>query len=102
MQIAVPCSQDNMKKIMDEDEELESYLADIEDVVNGRMVDMNHAEYMYKVIDAVCELEESLEWIHRNDVELRKAINGRSIKELDEMICSIKRMKSKIDSYFEE
>lgn len=87
---------------MEEDEELENYLADIEDVVNGRIVDMPHAEYMYKLIDAVSDLEDTLEWIHHNENELRKAINKRSIKELDEMVDAIKQMSFKIESYFDE
>lgn len=87
---------------MDEDDELEDYLADIEDVINGRIVDMDHAQYMYKVVDAVCELENSLEWIHHHDKSLRKAINTRTIDELDKMIEQINQMRTQIDSIFED
>ena len=88
--------------MLDEDDELEDYLADIEDVVNGRIVDMDHAQYMYKVVDAVCELENSLEWIHSHDEALRKAINTRSVDELDKMIGQINQMRLQIDSYFDD
>jgi hypothetical protein len=88
--------------LMKEDTDLENILADIEDVVNDRIVDMDHAKYVYKLIDAVCDLEDTLEWIHHNERELHQAINKRSIKELDEMIGAIKQMNSKIESYFDE
>ena len=46
---------------MDEDKELDDYLADIEDVVNGHIIDMFHAELMEPLTDSCAELENELQ-----------------------------------------
>ena len=83
-----------------EDSELENYLADIEDVVSGRTVDMDHAKVMYTIVDALGELANSIDWVENNDQAFREAVNSRSIDELNQMIDEINRMREQIDSYF--
>ncbi len=83
-----------------EDSELENYLADIEDVVSGRTVDMDHAKVMYTIVDALGELANSIDWVENNDQAFRDAVNSRSIDELNQMIDEINRMREQIDSYF--
>lgn len=47
---------------MDEDDqELENFLADIEDVAAGRIIDMAHADLMMPLTEACTDLESELE-----------------------------------------
>lgn len=83
-----------------EDPEIENYLADIEDVMSGKTVDMPHAQMMYKVMDALDDLSNSIEQIERDEKAYYAAINARTIEELNHMIEKINLMREQIDSYF--
>lgn len=84
-----------------DDDDLEDYLADIEDVVNGRVASMEHAKVMYDMVDAIGDLSDSLDWIVCHDTELRAAVNKRSVEELARMVETIRRMQAQIDKYFD-
>jgi len=84
------------------DSELENFLVDLEDVVNGRIVDMPHAQKMYDVMDALSDLENSLQRIEHREDALYAAINARTLDELDHMIAEINRMRKQIDKYFDD
>ena len=83
-----------------EDSELENYLADVEDVVSGRTVDMEHAKMMYSIVDALGELANSIDWVEDNDQAFRNAVNSRTIDELNQLIDEINQMRERIDAYF--
>lgn len=83
-----------------DDDELEDYLADIEDVINGRTASMEHAKMIYDIVDAVGDLSESLDWVVCHDTALRAAINKRSIDELTKMVETIRQMQAQIDNFF--
>ena len=83
-----------------DDDDLECYLADIEDVVNGRTASMEHAQVMNDIVDAIGDLSESLDWVVCHDTSLRAAINKRSIDELTRMVETIRQMQAQIDKFF--
>lgn len=83
-----------------DDDELEDYLADIEDVINGRTASMEHAKMIYDIVDAIGDLSESLDWVVCHDTKLRSAVNKRSIEELARMVETIRQMQAQIDNYF--
>ena len=80
------------------DEELEDFLADIEDVANGLIVDMEHMELIEPLTDAVSELEDELEKFY--ETRTRNAIiNKMTVDDLNRLIDSIKAMTRTIKGY---
>lgn len=80
------------------DEELEDFLADIEDVANGLIVDMEHMELMEPLTDAVSELEDELEKFY--ETRTRNAIiNKMTVDDLNRLIDSIKYLTQTIKEY---
>lgn len=80
------------------DEELEDFLADIEDVANGLIVDMEHMELMEPLTDAVSELEDELEKLY--ETRTRNAIiNKMTVDDLNRLIDSIKYLTQTIKEY---
>lgn len=80
------------------DEELEDFLADIEDVANGLIVDMEHMELMEPLTDAVSELEDELEKFY--ETRTRNAIiNKMTVDDLNRLIDSIKAMTRTIKGF---
>lgn len=59
-----------------DDEQLENFLADIEDVTKGFIVDMEHAELMVPLTEAVSELEDELQDFYRTST--RNAVINKS------------------------
>lgn len=47
---------------MDDDDELDDCLSDVEDVINGRVIDMAHAELMMPLTEACADLETELDF----------------------------------------
>jgi len=82
------------------DEELDDYLADIEDVSNGLIVDMEHAELMEPLTEVVSELEDELEQLYVT--ETRNAIiNKMTVDELKNFIVSLRNMTDSIRKMWE-
>lgn len=80
------------------DDELDDYLANIEDVANGLIVDMEHMELMEPLTDAVSELEDELEKFY--ETRTRNAIiNKMTVDDLNRLIDSIKAMTRTIKGY---
>jgi hypothetical protein len=80
---------------MDDEEEIENVLADVEDVVAGRIIDMEHAELMTPLTDACADLETELDAF--NMTSSRNAIiNRMTVAELQALIASMKSMADSI------
>ena len=82
---------------MDEDLDLDDLLSDIQDVVNGRIIDMEHASMIYKIVEAVSVLEQSIDRVVENEDELYGFINALSIEQLQKMLENIHTMQSQLD-----
>ena len=83
---------------MDEDKELDNYLADIEGVVNGHIIDMAHAELMEPLTDSCADLEGELQMFYMT--EKRNAIiNKMSVDELKSLIDAMKTLTHTIRAY---
>lgn len=80
---------------MDKDEELENCLADIENVVNGHIIDMAHAELMTPLTDACADLETELETFYQTTAR-NAVINKMTVDELNGLIASMKSMTDSI------
>ena len=83
---------------MNEDEELETFLADIEDVVNDHIIDMDHAQLMEPLTEACSDLENGLQ-IFYTTTERNAIINRMSIAELKTLISSMKAMAKTIENF---
>ncbi len=81
-----------------DDDELEDILADVEDVANGVIVDVEHMELMVPLTEAVSELEDGLEEFY--ETETRNAIiNKMTVDDLNSLIDSIKGLTQTINKY---
>ena len=80
------------------DEELEDFLADIEDVANGIILDMEHAELMEPLTEAVSELEDRLEQFYETSTR-NAIINKMTVDDLNRLIDSIKYLTQTIKEY---
>lgn len=80
------------------DDELDDYLANIEDVANGLIVDMEHMELMEPLTDAVSELEDELEKFYETRTH-NAIINKMTVDDLNRLIDSIKAMTRTIKGY---
>ena len=88
---------------MGDEDEIENVLADVEDVVAGRIIDMEHAELMTPLIDACADLETELETFYETTAR-NAVINRMTVDELNELIAllrsttdSIRKLKSAVD-----
>ena len=80
---------------MDDEDEIENVLADVEDVVAGHIVDMEHAELLTPLADACADLETELDAF--NMTSSRNAIiNKMTVAELQTLIASMKSMTDSI------
>ena len=77
------------------DEELDDYLADIEDVSNGLIVDMEHAELMEPLTEVVSELEDELQDFYTTSTR-NAVVNNMSVDELKKFIVSLRNMMDSI------
>ena len=80
---------------MDDNDEIENVLADVEDVVAGRIIDMAHAELMTPLTDACADLETELETFYKTTA-WNAVINRMSVDELNKLIASMKSMTDSI------
>ena len=80
------------------DDELDDYLADIEDVANGLVVDIEHMELMKPLTEAVSELEDGLERFYETSTR-NAIINKMNIDELNNLIGSIEVLTQTIKEY---
>ena len=74
---------------MDDNDEIENVLADVEDVVAGRIIDMAHVELMTPLTDACADLETELETFYETTAR-NAVINRMSVDELQALIDSLK------------
>jgi len=88
---------------MDDNDEIENVLADVEDVVAGRIIDMAHAELMTPLTDACADLESELETFYETSAR-NAIINRMMVDELNKLIESlmsttdfIRKLKSAVD-----
>ena len=80
------------------DDDIENCLADIEDVVNGHIIDMAHAELMEPLTDSCADLEGELQMFYMT--EKRNAIiNKMSVDELKSLIDAMKTLTHTIRAY---
>ena len=77
------------------DEELDDYLADIENVSNGLIVDMEHAELMSPLTEVVSELEDELQDFYTTSTR-NAVINKMTVDELKKFIATLKSMTDSI------
>ena len=77
------------------DDEIENVLADVEDVVAGRIIDMEHAELMIPLTDACADLETELETFYETTAR-NAIINRMTVDELNKLIASMKSMTDSI------
>ena len=80
------------------DGELDNFLGDIEDVVNGHIIDMDHAELMEPLTDACSDLEDGLQVFYTN-TKRNAIINRMSVAELMTLISSMKAMTKTIEKF---
>lgn len=79
------------------DDELDDYLANIEDVANGLIVDMEHAELMEPLTEACSDLENGLQ-IFYTTTNRNSIINRMSVAELKTLISSMNAMTKTIEN----
>ena len=72
-----------------DDDELDDYLSDIEDVTAGRIIDMEHAELMTPLTEACADLETELETFYETSAR-NAIINRMTVDELQALIDSLK------------
>ena len=80
------------------DDELDNFLGDIEDVVNGHIIDMDHAELMEPLTVACSDLEDGLQVFYTN-AKRNAIINRMSVAELKTLISSMKAMTKTIEKF---
>ena len=80
---------------MDDNDEIENVLADVKNVVAGRIIDMAHAELMTSLTDACADLETELETFYKTTAR-NAVINRMSVDELNKLIASMKSMTDSI------
>ena len=80
---------------MDDNDELENVLADVEDVVAGRIIDMAHAELMTPLTEACTDLENELETFYQTSAR-NAVINRMTVDELQALIESLKSTTNSI------
>lgn len=80
------------------DDELENFLGDIEDVVNGHIIDMEHAELMEPLTEACSDLENGLQ-IFYTTTNRNSIINRMSVAELKTLISSMNAMTKTIENF---
>ena len=80
------------------DEELENYLADIEDVVNGHIVDMAHAELMEPLTDSCSDVENELQMFYMTE-KRNAVINKMSVDEVKSLIYAMNTLTQTIKAY---
>jgi len=83
---------------MDTDDELENYLADIEDVVNGHIIDMAHAELMDPLTESCADLENELQMLYTTG-KRNSVINKMSVDELKSLIDAMNTLTQTIRAY---
>lgn len=76
----------------EEDQELEDFLADIEDVASGRIVDIEHARLMEPLTEACIDLENELDEFYTTSVR-DAVINKMSVDDLQALIESLKSLR---------
>lgn len=74
---------------------MDDYLADIEDVSNGLIVDMEHAELMEPLTEVVSELEDELQDFYTTSTR-NAVVNNMSVDELKKFIVSLRNMMDSI------
>lgn len=74
---------------------MDDYLADIEDVSNGLIVDMEHAELMEPLTEVVSELEDELQDFYTTSTR-NAVVNNMSVDELKKFIVSLRNMTDPI------
>ena len=80
------------------DDDIENCLADIEDVVNGHIIDMAHAELMEPLTDSCADLEDELQMFYMT--EKRNAIiNKMSVDEVKSLIYAMNTLTQTIKAY---
>lgn len=80
------------------DDELDNFLGDIEDVVNGHIIDMEHAELMESLTEACSDLENGLQ-IFYTTTNRNSIINRMSVAELKTLISSMNAMTKTIENF---
>ena len=80
------------------DDELDNFLGDIEDVVNGHIIDMEHAELMEPLTEACSDLENGLQ-IFYTTTNRNSIINRMSVAELKTLISSMNAMTKTIENF---
>ena len=80
------------------DDELENFLGDIEDVVNGHIIDMEHTELMEPLTEACSDLENGLQ-IFYTTTNRNSIINRMSVAELKTLISSMNAMTKTIENF---
>ena len=80
---------------MDDNDDIENVLADVEDVVAGRIIDMAHADLMMPLTEACTDLESELETFYRTSAR-NAVINRMTVDELNKLIASMKSMTDSI------
>lgn len=74
---------------------MDDYLADIEDVSNGLIVDMEHAELMSPLTEVVSEIEDELQDFYTTSTR-NAVINKMTVDELKKFIATLKSMTDSI------
>ena len=78
-----------------DDDELEDILADVEDVANGVIVDVEHMELMEPLTEAISELEDELQDFYSTSTR-NAVINKMTVDELKKFIATLKSMTDSI------
>jgi len=78
-----------------DDDELEDILADVEDVANGVIVDVEHMELMEPLTEAISELEDELQDFYTTSTR-NFVINRMTVGELKNFIEVLKNVTDSI------
>ena len=78
-----------------DDEELEDILADVEDVANGVIVDVEHMELMEPLTEAISELDDELQDFYTTSTR-NFVINRMTVGELKNFIEVLKNVTDSI------
>lgn len=78
------------------DNDLDGFLADVEDIANGVIVDAEHMELMEPLTEAVSELEDELQDFYTTSTR-NAVINNMTVDELKKFIVTLKTVTDSIE-----
>lgn len=85
------------KEEFDKLEQLTDHEWDLRDVESGRFPDIEHAEAVWKILDGIAEIEDSLDIFTMTESD--KIVNSKTVEQLDEFITKMKNFSQFVEKF---